>query len=149
MRTVARYRLAGRAGRGCCRRRRRDGFGNNIGGGAIGWLGMGVGVADSEGGTGVEPGMMGGVIEGGGKGGVTPGGGNGGITPGGKVSGSLAGEAYEYVSTQITSEIEDKGNIPRPGSGGGNGGAPGKVPGGGIIGIRGTRQCVFNVGKTG
>ena len=119
---------------------------------------MGVGVADSEGGTGVEPGMMGGVIEGGGKGGVTPGGGNetilggsgnGGITPGGKVSGSPAGEAYEYVSTQITSEIEDKGNIPRPGSGGGNGGAPGKVPGGGIIGIRGTRQCVFNVGKTG
>ena len=67
----------------------RDGFGNDSGGGAIGWPGMGVGVTDSEGGTGVEPGITGGVIEGSGKGGVTPGGGNGGTIPGGGGNGGI------------------------------------------------------------
>jgi hypothetical protein len=54
----------------------RAGFGSDNGGGTIGWPGMGIGVADCEGGTGVEPWITGGVIDGGGKGGVIPGGGN-------------------------------------------------------------------------
>jgi hypothetical protein len=57
----------------------------------MGWPGTGLGVADCEGGTGVEPWITGGVMEGGGNGGVTPGGGNppGGTIPGGRGNGGI------------------------------------------------------------
>jgi len=91
----------------------RDGFGSDSGGGAGGWPGTGVGVADNDGGTGVEPGIMGGVTEGGGKGGVTPGGGNEGTIPGGGGNGGImpgekpggrakpGGRGLEYLSTHL------------------------------------------------
>ena len=41
-----------------------DGFGSVSGGGATSWPDTGIGVADDEGGTGVDPGIIGGVMEG-------------------------------------------------------------------------------------